>query len=126
MHPFYWRILYHHAPIMRWNKAAEAIREVLEKYGLLGHTSGLMSGRSYNFYPHLYYYVDDEETFEKVKQAHAELASKLLEIGCVPFKLAPYWIGEIKKLREYYDFLHKIKRVLDPNNIMNPSVFLED
>ena len=126
MHPFYWRILYHHAPIMRWDKAAEAIREILEKYGLLGHTSGLMSGRSYNFYPHLYFYVDDKEAFEKVKQAHAELASKLLKIGCVPFKLAPYWIGEIKKLREYYDFLRKIKRVLDPNNIMNPGVFLED
>ena len=126
IHPYYWRILYHHAPIMRWDKAAKAIREVLDKHGLMGHTSGLMSGRSYNFYPHLYFEVEDEETFEKVKEAHAELASKLLEIGCVPFKLAPYWIGELKKLKEYYGFLRRIKQFLDPNNIMNPGVFLED
>ncbi len=123
VHGWHWRILYHHQTPANWHKSVEAIWQVMDKYGILGHTAGFQSGHSsYNFYPHLYYFPDDPEEKEKVRKAHKELARILLETGAVPFKLSSYWIEGMASMKPYLRMIQSIKRVLDPNNIMNPGI----
>jgi FAD/FMN-containing dehydrogenase len=122
IHGWAWRILYHHQPITGWHKTIEAVWETTDKYGIIGHTAGLQSGRSYNFYPQLYYDPQDPEEEQRVREAHNELAKRLFGAGAVPFKLAPYWDSAISDIRPYMNFLNQLKKVIDPNGIMNPGV----
>ncbi|MFW9907289.1 MAG: FAD-binding oxidoreductase [Candidatus Thorarchaeota archaeon] len=123
VHGWWWRILYHHQPPSSWHRSVKEIWEVMDKYGILGHTAGLLTGTSsYNFYPHLYFDPQDAEEEEKVRAAHKDLAKRLFKTGAVPFKLAPYWIDGVSEMGSYLDFIRKLKDSIDPNGIMNPGV----
>jgi FAD/FMN-containing dehydrogenase len=122
-HGWWWRILYHHQTPSNWFRSVEKIWSIMDKYGLLGHTAGFQTGHaSYNFYPHLYFYPEDKQEEQKVRDAHEELSKELFKTGAVPFKLAPYWIEGVEEMKPYLDFIKQLKRVIDPNNIMHPSV----
>ncbi|TFG07843.1 FAD-binding oxidoreductase [Candidatus Thorarchaeota archaeon] len=122
-HGWHWRILYHHQTPTNWHRSVETIWDVMDEFGLLGHTAGFLTGHSsYNFYPHLYFDPEDAEEEEKVRAAHAELSKRLFKTGAVPFKLAPYWLEDVPEMDRYLRFIHEIKNLLDPNGIMNPGV----
>jgi glycolate oxidase len=124
-HGWHWRILYHHQTPTNWHRSVETIWEVMDEFGLLGHTAGFLTGHaSYNFYPHLYFDPEDPDEERKVRDAHAELSKRLFKTGAVPFKLAPYWVGEVEEMKEYLNLIRALKNLLDPNDIMNPSVML--
>jgi len=126
LHGWHWRILYHHQTPSNWHRSIEEIWAVMDKYGLLGHTAGFLTGHgSYNFYPHLYFDPQDREEEMKVREAHKELAQRLFKTGAVPFKLAPYWIEDVEEMKDYLNLIKTLKRVMDPNNIMNPGIFGE-
>jgi FAD/FMN-containing dehydrogenase len=122
VHGWHWRILYHHQPLSNWHKSMEALWAVMDEYGILGHTAGFQSQRSYNFYPQLYYDPQDSEEEEKVIAAHRNLSKRLFKTGAVPFKLAPYWIEGISEMDSYLLFLNRIKKKIDSNHIMNPDI----
>ena len=123
-HGWHWRILYHHQTPSNWHRSIEEIWAVMDKYGLLGHTAGFQSGHSsYNFYPHLYFDPQDKDEEMKVREAHRDLAQRLFKTGAVPFKLAPYWIEDVEEMKDYLNLIKTLKRVMDPNNIMNPGIF---
>ena len=95
----------------------------MDKYGFLGHTAGFMTGHaSTNMYPHLYFDPIDTEDEEKIVAAHDELASTLYTTGAVPFKLAPFWEGVMEGTESYMELLTRLKKAIDPNNIMNKGV----
>jgi FAD/FMN-containing dehydrogenase len=122
-HGWHWRILYHHQAPANWHKSIEEIWKVMDKYGLLGHTAGFLTDHaSYNLYPMLFLSPDDKEEEQKVRKAHAELARRLFESGAVPFKLAPYWVDNMTGMERYIEFVASVKRLLDPQGIMNPGV----
>ncbi|MHA1480703.1 MAG: FAD-binding oxidoreductase [Candidatus Thorarchaeota archaeon] len=121
-HGWHWRILYHHQTPSNWHKSVDAIWDVMDDFGLLGHTAGFLSGHtSYNMYPHLYYDPTDKEEEMKVRDAHKELAKRLFKTGAVPFKLAPYWVDGVEEMKSYMDFIRSLKNSIDPNGIMNPK-----
>jgi FAD/FMN-containing dehydrogenase len=123
VHGWWWMILYHHQTPSCWHRTVGEIWEVMDKYRILGHTAGLLSGNSsYNFYPHLYFDPQDENEEQRVREAHAELARRLFKSGAVPFKLAPYWTEGVQEMEPYLDFIRLLKGTIDPNNIMNPGV----
>lgn len=122
VHGWHWRILYHHQPLSNWHKTMDALWAVMDQYGILGHTAGFQSQRTYNFYPQLYYDPQDNEEEEKVKEAHRDLSQRLFKTGAVPFKLAGYWIEGISEMDSYLNFLNKVKKDIDPNEIMNPGI----
>ncbi len=122
-HGWHWRILYHHETITNWHKSIEEIWKVMDKYGLLGHTAGFLTDHaSYNLYPMIFYDPADKEEEQKVRKAHAELAPRLYATGAVPFKLAPYWVDGVTDIERYVEFVKSVKKLLDPNGIMNPGV----
>lgn len=123
VHGWWWMMLYHHQTPSNWHRSIEEIWEVMDKYGILGHTAGFLAGgASYNFYPQLYFDPVDKEEEEKVREAHKELSQRLFKTGAVPFKLAPYWIDGVGEMKPYLDFIRLLKQAIDPNNIMNPGV----
>ncbi|TFF91222.1 FAD-binding oxidoreductase [Candidatus Thorarchaeota archaeon] len=122
-HGWHWRILYHHQTPTNWHSSVESIWDVMDEFGLLGHTAGFLTGHSsYNFYPHLYFDPEDAEEEQKVRDAHVELSKRLVKTGAVPFKLAPYWVEEVQAMEDYMRLVGAIKKIIDPNNIMNPGV----
>jgi len=122
IHGWHWRILYHHQPLSNWHKSMDALWAVMDQYGIIGHTAGFQSDRSYNFYPQLYYDPQDKEEEERVKEAHRDLSQRLFKTGAVPFKLTGYWKDAIEGMDDYMTFLKLLKTTIDPNNIMNPGV----
>ncbi len=122
-HGWWWRILYHHQTPTNWHRSVKEIWDVMDEFGLLGHTAGFLTGHtSYNFYPHLYFDPEDSEEEEKVRAAHAELSKRLFKTGAVPFKLAPYWMEGVREMKGYMELIKSIKKTIDPNGIMNPGV----
>ena len=122
VHGWHWRILYHHQPLIQWHKSMNELWAIMDQYGILGHTAGFQSQRSYNFYPQLYYDPQDKEEEEKVIEAHRDLSKRLFKTGAVPFKLAEYWKDAIEGMDDYMAFLKQIKSMIDPNNILNPGL----
>lgn len=65
--------------------------------------------------------LDDDNEYINVKKLYYEVAEELLKLGV--FYSRPYGILAklmYSKASNYYQVLMKIKRMLDPNNIMNP------
>jgi FAD/FMN-containing dehydrogenase len=123
VHGWWWMMLYHHQTPTNWHRSIEEIWEIMDKYAILGHTAGFLTGgSSYNFYPQLYFDPEDEEEEQKVREAHKELSQRLFKTGAVPFKLAPYWVEGVEEMKPYLDFIKHLKDTIDPNGIMNPGV----
>lgn len=73
--------------------------------------------------PLIMYDERDEETWRKVREAVPKIMDYLAEFG-----FTPHYTGRLKgppalmwKLGVYYDLLRRIKKVLDPNNVLNPG-----
>jgi glycolate oxidase len=66
------------------------------------------------------------ETREKALAQAREFMEALVRIGCVPHRVGTDFLPVmLKSLNpEYYDFVKRIKRMLDPNGIMNPGVIV--
>lgn len=66
------------------------------------------------------------ETREKALAQARELMEALVRIGCVPHRVGTDFLPVmVRSLNpEYYDFVKRIKRMLDPNGIMNPGVIV--
>ncbi|MHA1343471.1 MAG: FAD-binding oxidoreductase [Promethearchaeota archaeon] len=65
----------------------------------------------------------DQEEIERVKITLREICKVVLDIGGVPYKMAP-WAAEMvwkKGDISFYKLLKKVKDTIDPNNIMNPG-----
>lgn len=123
VHGWWWMMLYHHQAPTNWHRSVEEIWNVMDKYGILGQTAGFLTGgRSYNFYPQLYFDPVDREEEEKVREAHRELSQRLFKTGAVPFKLARYWVEDVEEMKPYLQFIKNLKQNIDPNGIMNPGI----
>jgi glycolate oxidase len=66
------------------------------------------------------------ETRERALAQAREFMEALVRIGCVPHRVGtdflPVLAGKLDP--GYYDFVKRIKRMLDPNGIMNPGVLV--
>ena len=69
------------------------------------------------------FYKGDPDEVSRVTKCMQEIMNVALDHGFVPYK-APYWAVEEMMKRgdpNWVDLMVKVKRMLDPNNIMNPG-----
>lgn len=65
----------------------------------------------------------DQEEIERVREALKGVCGVILDIGGVPYKMAP-WAAKMtweKGDISFYKLLKRVKDMMDPNHIMNPG-----
>jgi hypothetical protein len=116
--------------ITNFEKISEYIHlvenEVPEDLGV--YIQPINQGTSYHCEFDIYYDHKDEEALERVNKKYMDLSIKLMEEGA--FFNRPYglWAKEVFKrhMDSTQTAFKKIKKIFDPNNILNPGVLCFD
>ena len=115
-------------PIRRLPEFNEVWREVVaRRYKFPTCTFGAWTfPRGWTIYAHLRYTEpDDHEAILKISN---EMNERFIEMGIVPFGIGgpdgtlPFIRG---RLGSYYELLRSVKKLLDPNDILQPSILVE-
>lgn len=107
-----------------WGEALSRGRKIVESYGFeLMAFLKVMKGMHFTELKFIIRFPKDEATVERVKRCNEELLDAVLALKAIPYK-APVWAA--KKLQEIIDpgfveLMRRIRKVLDPNGIMNPG-----
>ncbi len=112
-------------PVSRLPEAVKKIYSIVEKYnlfvGIIGHIG------DGNLHPNIVFDERNRDEFRRVMDCHREISKLALElqgtitgehgIGFVKADFLPREIGKVN-----FNLMKQIKRVFDPNGIMNPGV----
>ena len=107
-----------------WGEALIKGRAIVEKHGFeLMAFLKAMDSLHFTEFKFIIRFPKTKETMLRVRQCNDELLTMALELGAIPYK-TPVWSA--KKLHEYIDpefvkLVRQIKKLIDPNNIMNPG-----
>jgi FAD/FMN-containing dehydrogenase len=112
-------------PTSRWADALEKIYPIYDKYRL--KRAAVMVPFRGGHYGMLrlveQFYKGDPDEVSRVKKCMREIMNVALDHSFIPYK-APYWAVEEMMRRgdpDWIKLLTRVKRMLDPNNIMNPG-----
>jgi glycolate oxidase len=107
-----------------WGTALDKGREIVTRHGFeLMAFLKPMDGMHYGEFKFIIRFRKEPETIERVCLCNEELLELALGLGAIPYK-TPVWAA--KKLHQHIDpgfvnLVRRIKKALDPNNIMNPG-----
>jgi glycolate oxidase len=104
----------------------EQTRITSQKFGLkIGRSCQARSRHFIDYHPSIRYSEENPEEWEKVKACKNELYLRFIELGGLPCRLPGQLPESIThKFKHYLVFLKKLKRCIDPNNIMSPGKIL--
>jgi glycolate oxidase len=103
-------------------KVEEIAREIKDKYELRVGAGGFACDRSCVIIVVVYFDPSNKRETELALRAWHEIKGKLFDAGACPYRMGALWADHMPKLGAYYDLLKRLKKVLDPNNIMAPGV----
>ena len=114
-----------YGPTSRWEEATEKVFQLLDKYKLprVGFFRPLRQGHFGMWRPIIAFNKSDAEEVERVRKFMREALTLALDMDHVPYK-APHWaVQEMVKRGDpnWVELLRRVKKMLDPNNIMNPG-----
>ncbi len=107
-----------------WGTALHGGRAIIERHGFeLMAFLKPMNGMHFGEFKFIIRFPKDSETITRVKACNEELLDFALGLKAIPYK-TPVWAA--KKLQdradpEFVNLLRRIKKLLDPNEIMNPG-----
>ncbi len=109
---------------VNWGAALDGGKKIVEKYGfeVLAFVKP-MHMMHFGEFKFILRFPKDPETIERVKQCSEEVLDFVLGLKAIPYK-TPVWSA--KKLHEvtnpeFVALVKRLKKFLDPNNIMNPG-----
>lgn len=114
-------------PIQELPKYTKIWREIIEKHDFRRSTFGAWAfPRGWTIYVHLLYSEITEQ--EKVISLSNEINGRFFENNIVPYGIGgPDGLQQFIKDEwgSYYEFVKRLKRFLDPNNILQPNILVE-
>lgn len=122
-------MFYHCCPTLRFNEYWDIFEEITRKYGFLDERRGpylygwFFPPAVINPFPTFAYKTEDQAEVERARQAHREISKELLVgHGFVPYQIGSWQPREyLQAMGSTYKLLKKIKKVLDPKDILNPG-----
>lgn len=107
-----------------WGTALEGGREIVERHGFeLMAFLKPMNQLHFAEFKFIIRFPKDTETINRVRACNEELLDFALGLGALPYK-TPVWSAKrVQKIADpaFFALVRNIKKLLDPNNIMNPG-----
>jgi FAD/FMN-containing dehydrogenase len=72
-----------------------------------------------------FYHENDQDEYQRVRDYMEALMKKTISLGGVPYRIGLQWASHcVEELQNtvYYETLKAIKKLFDPNGIMNPGI----
>ncbi|MBN2230090.1 MAG: FAD-binding oxidoreductase [Candidatus Thorarchaeota archaeon] len=107
-----------------WATALEGGRKIVEKYDFeLMAFLKPMNMLHFAEFKFIIRFPKDVQTVERVRQCNEELLDFALSLKAIPYKTPVWSARKLKKLADpsFFELIKRIKKLLDPNNIMNPG-----
>ncbi len=109
----------------RWEETVPLTYPIFDKYGFprIVFLRPFKEGHFGQWRPIIAFNKGDAEEVEKVRKAMPEIVALALDCGYVIYKSA-YWAIEMMIERadpNFVELVRRVKKMLDPNNIMNPG-----
>ncbi|MFO8072649.1 MAG: FAD-binding oxidoreductase [Polyangia bacterium] len=114
-----------YGPMSRFDSGADRGIEIMERHGFAPViVSRPMKGGHFGVLRFIETFRrDDEEDVERVRRCNGELTEMLLDEGFIPYK-TPGWAVERILPRMWpgtHDLMRRVRKLLDPDGIMNPG-----
>ncbi len=116
-----------YVPLNEWINGCNRGLKIIEKYGFVpGVLHRPMKGGHYavmRFF--LPFNKNDEGDIETVKKICDELVDVVLDVGGIPYKMPSWAASKVFKRSDpgFIALFNNLKKLLDPNGIMNPGRF---
>ena len=123
-----WVYFYHCTPTLRFPDYWDYFEEVVDKYGFHDERRGPnmfifpLDAAMLNPYPTFGYRPEVPDEVLRMRKAYTEIQEGLARMGVLLYTFGAYLPkGFMSNLGPSYELMKSIKRLLDPNNILNPS-----
>lgn len=107
-----------------WGTALDGGRKIVEKYHfeLMAFLKPLNMLHIAEF-KFIFRFPKDDATLDRVRKCSEELLDFALSLGALPYKTPVWSAKKVQKLADpgFFELARRIKKLLDPNNIMNPG-----
>jgi len=114
-----------YAPTSKWEETVPKLYPIFDKYGFprIVFLRPFREGHFGQWRPIVAFNKGDAEEVERVRKWVHDVTVLALDLGYIPYK-APY--QSIKMMEErgdpnFVELVRRVKKMLDPNNIMNPG-----
>lgn len=116
-----------HYPLgkMGWyyGKIKEICDEIIaKKYRLPYFIGGFQVDTAFVCYPVIMYLEQYPEQYDVMRQCTLETQKALLDLGGAPIQIGRLWAGSMRALGTHFELVKRIKRAIDPHNIMSPGL----
>ena len=113
-------------PFDKLEEATYAMREIMERHGIEKYAQQMfVEPTGSEHVSLLFHHSGDTEEYGKIRRALDEMMGKALELGGAPYSKGRQWGPHLAKHlgnTGYWRLSKAIKKLLDPNNILNPNV----